>query len=162
MNRLFQLHIKPAGLEEGTEVFELRQDIRTGEGSYTIAFDGGSDATLVTEAYAAKWKCKKLERQAAYVGFGQRVPKMGDVYEVVVADRLGKAVRLEAIAVPFIYGGPAAECPEGISEVYGVCTTKLRAEPVRSCNRYLHWSGQLAAAAAVCGCLLYTSPSPRD
>ena len=35
---------------------------------------------------------------------------MGDVYEVEVADRLGKAVRLEAIAVPLIYGGPAAKC----------------------------------------------------
>jgi hypothetical protein len=84
VNRLFQLHVRSANQEEGTEVFELRQDLRTEEGDFTIAFDGGSDATLVTEAYVARRKCRKLDRQAAYVGFGQRVPKMGDVYEVVV------------------------------------------------------------------------------
>jgi hypothetical protein len=118
VNRLFQLHVRPVNREEGTEVFELRQDLWTEEGNFTIAFDGGSDATLVTEAYAAKWKCKRLDRQAAYVGFGQRVPKMGDVYEVVVADRLGKPVRLEAIAVPLIYSGPAATCRIGTNRKF--------------------------------------------
>ena len=57
---------------------------------------------MVTEAYAARKGCRRLGRQAAYVGFGRKSPTMGDVYEVEVADRLGKVVRLEAIAVPTI------------------------------------------------------------
>ena len=39
---------------------------------------------------------------------------MGDVYEVEIADRLGKVVRLNAIGVSFIYGGPAAKCPRNL------------------------------------------------
>ena len=110
VNRLFQVHMKVESYEEGTQVFDLRQNLRTEWDRCNIAFDAGSDCTVVTKGYAARKGCKQLGHQAAYIGFGSTSLAMGDVYEVEIADRLGKVVRLNAIAVPSIYGWPAAKC----------------------------------------------------
>ena len=67
VNRLFQVHIKSDCYEEGTQVFKLRQNLRTEWDRCNIAFNADSNCTMVTEAYTARKECKWLGHQAAYV-----------------------------------------------------------------------------------------------
>jgi hypothetical protein len=114
VGRLFQIDVQPECHEPGAQVFTLRQNLKNREGSCNLAFDGGSDQTVVTEEYAKRMGFWKLKEGAAVVGFGETTPLFADVYEIAVTERAGKQHYLEAVAVPRIHTGPAARCPQDL------------------------------------------------
>jgi hypothetical protein len=111
---LLQINAQPESYEPGAQVFTLRQNLKVGGVSCNIAFDGGSDRTMVTEKYAKEKVLWKLDKRAAVMGFGEATPTCTDVYEVSITDRAGKQHLLQAAAVPWIQTGPAARCPQDL------------------------------------------------
>jgi hypothetical protein len=94
-----------------SRIFTLKQNLKQDGVSFNLALGGGSDRTLVTEGYAKKMVLRKLGGRAAVVGFAETPPTFGDVYEASLTERWGRQHPLEAVAVPWIYIGPAADSP---------------------------------------------------
>jgi hypothetical protein len=47
-------------LPPGTQIFQLRQQVKMGKVEVTLVFDGGSSHTVVTKELAVRRKLKKL------------------------------------------------------------------------------------------------------
>ena len=134
--RIFSVHAQPAEVEAETQVFSLRQNLKQG---CNIAYDGGSNQTIVTEEYAKRKGLKRIGGAAAAFGLGEAEATVGDMYMVTICDRNLKVHYLEALAVPYIYTGPAATCPKNLRTRFMRTYTPLPKE--------LHQTG---AATDVC------------
>jgi len=122
--------------ETETQVFSLRQNLKQG---CNIAYDGGSSQTFVTEEYAKRKGLKRIGGAAAAFGLGETEATVEDIYMVTICDRNLKVHYLEALAVPYIYTGPAATCPKNLRTRFMRTYTPLPKE--------LHQTG---AATDVC------------
>jgi len=134
--RLFSVHAQPADPQPGAQIFTLRQNIKDG---CNVAFDSGSDRTAVTEEYARRRGLQRLGCSTSAMGLGQTAATSGGMYVVEICDKWGNMHRLEAMAVPHIYTGPAARCPKNLRKRFLRTYTPLSGE--------LHQTG---AATDVC------------
>ncbi len=80
-----------------------------------LAFDGGSNQSVITKEYAARKKLKKVGFTVLVIGFGSPEPEMGELYEVPLKVSGKREITIKAVAVEAIHNGPAAKCPDNIT-----------------------------------------------
>jgi hypothetical protein len=71
MGHLFQIHVRPKYYEPGSQIFTLRQNLKNEGKSCNLAFEGGSDQTIITERYAREMGFRKLDMKAAVASFAE-------------------------------------------------------------------------------------------
>ncbi len=80
-----------------------------------LAFDGGSNQSVITKEYASQKKLKKVGFTVPVTGFGSPEPVMGELYEVPLRASGKRDIVIKAVAVEAIHNGPPARCPENIA-----------------------------------------------
>jgi hypothetical protein len=80
-----------------------------------LAFNGGSNQSVITKEYAERKKLKKVGFKVPVIGFSSPEPEMGELYEVPLRANGKREVIIRAVAVETIHDGPAAKCPDKIA-----------------------------------------------
>src|SRR5450830_855646 len=109
--RMFSISVEPASYPAGTRVYHLRQRIQIRKVEAGISFDGGSDTTVVAQAFVDRLKLKPVGPAIRMVGFGQEETATGLVYEVPLATQMKEKFLVRAVAVDHIPDHPAAYTP---------------------------------------------------
>src|SRR5450830_1065619 len=109
--RMFSISVEPASYPAGTRVYHLRQRIQIRKVEAGISFDGGSDTTVVAQAFVDRLKLKPVGPAIRMVGFGQEETATGLVYEVPLATQMREKFLVRAVAVDHIPDHPAAYTP---------------------------------------------------
>src|SRR5450830_463615 len=109
--RMFSISVEPASYPAGTRVYHLRQRIQIRKVEAGISFDGGSDTTVVAQAFVDRLKLKPVGQAIRMVGFGQEETATGLVYEVPLATQMKEKFLVRAVAVDHIPDHPAAYTP---------------------------------------------------
>jgi hypothetical protein len=81
---LFQVQVVAESYLPGTQIFQLRLRIKMGKTEVGLAFDGGSNHSIITKEYAARKKLKKVGFTVPVIGFGSPEAEMGELYEVLL------------------------------------------------------------------------------
>ncbi len=123
--RLFQVQVVAESYPPGTQVFQLRQQVKMGKTEVGLMFDGSSNQSVITKEYAARKKLKKVGFTVPVIGFGSPEPEMGELYEVPLRASGKREVIIRAVAVEAIHNGPAARCPANVRPQCLCCVVTL-------------------------------------
>ncbi len=85
-----------------------------------MAFDGGSNQSIITKEFAARKKLKKVVITVPVItvpviGFRSPEPEMREMFEVPLRASGKQHIIIRAVAEEAIHNGPAAKCPDNIS-----------------------------------------------
>jgi hypothetical protein len=157
--RLFQVQVASECYPPGTQIFQLRQQIKIGKMEVCLSFDGGSNHSVITKEYAAKKKLKKVSFTVPVIGFGRPEAEMGELYEVPLKASGKRNITIRAEAVEFIHSGPPAKCPDNTTrpggQPPGTCTSQEEPQmpasgwTIPSCSLDT-WRRSLGAAPCTC------------
>jgi hypothetical protein len=73
-----------------------------------LAFDSGSNCTIVTKEYAVR---KKLKKIGPVISFGSLDTEMADLYQLPLWASGKRRIKVNAVSVVAICNGPPARCP---------------------------------------------------
>jgi hypothetical protein len=96
----------------GTQQFQLRQWVQMNQEEVGLAFDSGSNCTIVTKEYAVR---KKLKEIGPVISFSSLDTKMADLYQLPMWASGKRRITVNAVSVVAICNGPPARCPHDIT-----------------------------------------------
>jgi hypothetical protein len=107
---LFQVQVAAKSYPPGTQIFQLRQRVKTGKTEVGPAFDSSSNQSVITKEFIARKKLKKVGITVPVIGFGSLKPEMGKMLEVPLRVSGKRDITIRVVAVVAIHNGPAAKC----------------------------------------------------
>jgi hypothetical protein len=113
--RLSQVQVEAESYPLGTQVFQLRQRVKMGKTEVGLAFDGGSNQTVITKEFAVREKLQKVGVTVPVIGFGSPEAEMGEMFKVPLRASGKRNITIRAVVVETILNGPDAKCPDNVA-----------------------------------------------